>query len=347
MERKAFADPCALVHSGQGDLVVVEGPDRISHRVAHVRQFAREVALASARPRVDRNRRPRHQQYGQRFPPGGFRLFETFDTEIGSRAKQAQLLVAQASRLAKQLRKGVDLADVHLLRQKVVDAAARASEAAAALEELRAAVEGFAVAAATEVAATTSPDGEGAAAYGRDFERACADVGVPLEGAYPDYRVFPFDVRLRLAEERAIIGRKSWWALRPDAVAAACRRERDRLMGGAFAADKFGQALARAYDVLILEVRARSGAGAQQVPLRDVLELLQLPTFGRASYTKDEFAFDLYRYRQTGMQVGTRRVIFGDLRNAGAGCEVPNGRGGRDRLTGLQVTPAEDAGDGR
>lgn len=274
-------------------------------------------------------------------------MFETFDAEVGPRAKQAQTLAAQASRLAKQLRKGADLVDVHLLRQKVADAAARAAEAAAALEALRAAVEGFAVGAAAEAAATTVPDGEVAAAYGRDFEQACAALGVPLDGAYPDYRVFPFDVRLRPAEERAVIGRKSWWALRPQAVAEACKRERNRLLGGAFAADKFGQALARAYDVLIREVRERSGQGAKQVALRDVLALLQLPTFGRASYTKDEFAFDLYRYRLTDMKVGTRWVKFDDLRNAGAGFEVPNSRGGWDRLTGLHVTLAEGGNDGR
>ena len=84
------------------------------------------------------------------------------------------------------------------------------------------------------------------------------------------------------------------------------------------------------------------------MPLRDVLVVLQLGTFGRHNYSKDEFAFDLYRYRQTPMLAGTRRVALGDMRNVGAGFEVPNARGGRDRLTGLQVTPVEgEAADGR
>lgn len=273
-------------------------------------------------------------------------MFDTFDDQIAARAKKAEGLAAQGARLAKQLRKGADLADLHLLRQKVVDAAARAAEAAEALADLRGMVEGLAVGAATEVAATTISGADPTLAYGRAFERACTAQGVPLEGAYPDYRVFPFEVRLRPGEERVLIGRKSWWALRPEAVATAVKRERDRLMGGTFAAEKFGAALARAYDVLILEVRARSGAGAHQVALRDVLALLQLSTFGRSSYSKDEFAFDIYRYRQTTMRVGPRRVVFGDLRNAGAGVEVPNARGSRDRLTGLQVTAAEEGAGG-
>ncbi len=270
---------------------------------------------------------------------GGFALFDRFDAEVAEPARRAQVLCAHVARLAKQLRKGADFVDIHLLRQKAAEAVVRGTEAAAALELLNAGVRGLSLAAGQDASATGVEDWS--TSYGAEFERACAALGVPLEGAYPDYRVFPFEVHLRPREERVLIGRKSWWALRPDAVAKAVKRERDRLMGGSFAADRFGLALTRVFDLLIQEVRARSGPGAQQVALRDVLAVLQLPTFGRASYTKDEFAFDIYRYRQTSMVVGGRRVTFGDLRNAGAGFEVPNARGGRDRLTGLQVADVE------
>ncbi len=282
-------------------------------------------------------------------PHGGkAQLFEAFDTEVGARAKRAASASASAARLGKQLQKAAESVDIHLLRQKVEDAAGKAGEAAALLAELRAAVTAFtlAEAAAAEVAASAASD-LGPDAYARAFERACAAESIPLEGTYPDYRVFPLDIRIRLHEERIVIGKKSWWALRPVALAQAVKRQRDRLMGGAFAADKFGQALVRAYDVLLPEVQAHSGAAARQVALREVLALLQLGTFGRNNYTKDEFAFDLYRYRQTSMTTGGRRVVLGDMRGLGAGFEVPNARGGRDRLTGLQVLPAEGDADGR
>lgn len=264
-------------------------------------------------------------------------MFDTFDAEIGERARQAQVLAAQVARLAKQLQRAAEAADLHQLRQRVADTANRASEAAGAIDRLRRDLEAFSLLPAS---------GEDAgAAYGRDFERACAAAGVPLEGSYPDYRVFPFEVHLRPEEERAVLGRRSCWTIRPQRLASVVKRERDRLLGGAFAAERFGAALVRAYDVLILEVRATSGSAAQQVSLRRVLDLLQLPTFGRISYTKDEFAFDIYRYRQAEMRVGGRDVALLDVRGAGAGFEVPNARGGWERLNALQVTPAGAAGD--
>lgn len=275
-------------------------------------------------------------------------MFEAFDAEIAARAKRAASLAGQAARLAKQLQKAAESADVHLLRQKAGDAADRAVEADAVLRELREAVMGFSFrdpSTATEVAAASEASLD--AAYASAFERACAATGVPLEGNYPDYRVFPFDVRVRLREERAVIGKKSWWALRPEVLANAVKAERERLLGGTFAADKFGMALAKAYDLLILRAREELGIGAQHVALREVLVLFQLGTFGRNNYTRDEFAFDLYRFRQTPMLVGTRRVSFGDLRDAGAGVLVPNARGSHDKLLGIHVTPAEGGSDGR
>lgn len=275
-----------------------------------------------------------------------FDAFDAFDAEITARAKRAAALSVQAARLTKQIQRAADDVDLHLLRQRVADAATRAQEAADVLGEMREAVAGFAVVreqAATGVAAT-SP-GLLDEDYARAFERACAAEAVPLEGSYPDYRVFPFDVRLRLREERAIIGKRSWWALRPDVLVRAIKAERDRLMGAAFAAERFGAALVRAYDLLLPEVQQRSGPAAKQVALRDALALLQMGTFGRHNYTRDEFAFDLYRYRQTPMTAGGRRVALGDMRNAGSGFEVPNARGGRDRLTGLLVAPVEGDAD--
>lgn len=275
-------------------------------------------------------------------------MFEAFDAQVASGAKRAAGTAAAVSRLAKQLQKAAEVVDIHLLRQRAGDAAAKAAEAAALLGALHEAVAAFELAeqAATGVAAGSAEAQMRDAAYASAFERACAAENIPLEGAYPDYRVFPFDVRIRPREERAVIGKKSWWALRPEALARAVKRERDRLMGGSFAAEKFGQSLVRAYDVLLPEVQASAGKGVKHVPLRAVLELLQLGTFGRNNYTRDEFAFDLYRYRQAGMTVGRRRVVLGDMRGGGAGFEVPNARGGRERLSALQVTPGEGGADG-
>lgn len=259
-------------------------------------------------------------------------VFEAFDEGVTGRAKRAAALAAQAARLTKRLQRAAESVDLHELRQRISDAVARASEAAAAVSELESAV-------ATPGLLFAGEQGGNEAvhqAYAQAFARACVAQGIHLEGSYPDYQVFPFSVKIRLEEDRALIGKRSAWSLQPDALARLVRRERDRLYGAGFAADRFGASLAKAYDF-----RVGSQAGFPPVRLVDILELFQLGTFGRSSYTRDEFAFDLYRYRQTKMVTGGRRVEFGDLRGGGTGLQVPTARGTYEKLIGIRLLPLE------
>ena len=261
-------------------------------------------------------------------------MFETFEIEVGARAKRASALARQGARLAGRLDQAAGLVDLHELRQRVAEAVDRAAEAAAALAELQRGLQ------QPNLLFAGAPDGaEGVhQEYARAFERACADLRIPLEGTYPDYHVFPFEVKIRLEEDRALVGKRSSWVLRPAALAQAVYRERDRLLGASFAADRFGASLARAYDL-----RIGDEPGHPPVRLVDILEMLQLGNFGRNNYTRDEFAFDLYRFRQTEMKTGGRLIVFTDLRRGGSGLSVPNSHGGRDRLIAIRVVPLEAA----
>ncbi len=274
-------------------------------------------------------------------------LFETFDAEIVAPARRAAAAAAHAARLARTLYRAGEQADLHLLRARAGDAGARAREAADLVGQLQAAIAAFSFGGASD-AGLPAAVGQGVdAGYGAAFERACAALAVPLEGAYPDYRIFPLTVRIRLAEERVVVGRRSWWVLRPEALARLCKRERDRLMGGAFAADRFGAALVRAYELLLPE----APAGIRHVRLTRILEVLQLAGFGRNTYTRDEFAFDLYRLRNASMDVVTRgsdrrRLVLLDVRgrDGGTPIEVPTARGTKEAFTALRVERIEPAG---
>ena len=260
-------------------------------------------------------------------------MFERFDAQVATRAKRAATLAANAARLAKRLHRAAESVDLHELRQRAQDAAGRAAEAAAALAELAPAVEDPQVLLEAE-------DATAHTRYAEAFAQACAGQAVPLEGSYPDYRVFPFDVRIRLAEHRAILGRRSIWTLAPEALAAAVKRERDRLYGATFAADRFGASLARAYDI-----RKGDQHGSPPVRLVEILEMFQLGTFGRNSYTRDEFAFDIYRFRQTDMRIGGRLLQFCDLRGGGSGLSIPTARGTQDKLIAIRLVPTEAGTD--
>ena len=257
-------------------------------------------------------------------------MFERFEAEVAERARRALTAARQAANLARRLQRAAETVDVHDLRQRVQDAAARAAQAAALLAELEPAVRGQDV-------LLTGPDADAVhRQYAAAFEQACAGLGVPLEGTYPDYRVFPFDVRIRLDDHRALLGRRSIWTLAPEVLARAVKAERDRLFGQGFAADRFGASLATAYDL-----RVGQQTGHPPVRLVDILELFQLATFGRNSYSRDEFAFDLYRFRQTDMRVGQRLLQFCDLRGGGAGLLVPTARGTHERLVAMRLLPGE------
>ncbi len=264
-------------------------------------------------------------------------LTERFDTTVGERARRASALQRQAANLARQCQRAADGIDLHELRRRAAELAGRAAEAAEAAAALQAAVDGF---------ETVPPDGiaaaDEAAAWAAALARACGELGLPVTGAYPDYHLFPFAVHVRLPEERVLLGRRAAYRLRPAAMAEDLRRERDRVYGGGFNRERFGASLIRAHERLRV-TPAGPGSASTRVRLGDVYGLFALGNFGRGTYTRDQFAFDLYRFRLGDMIVGGHRIVLTDVRDAGGGFEVPTGRGGTDRLTGLWLEATAQA----
>ena len=257
---------------------------------------------------------------------------ERFDAEVSEAARRATSLHDQAVKLARHCLRSAGALDLHDLRRRAADLASRAAEAAEAASVLHAAVEAFSAMPA-EPSAAADEESEWAAA----FARACADQGLAVQGVHPDYHLFPFTIRVRLHEERVLFGRRSSYRLRPAALAEDVRRERDRIFGGGFQHERFGRSLVKAYEALAGE----GGVAARRtVKLVDVYGLFALGNFGRGAYTRDQFAFDLYRFRLNPMVVEPWRIVLTDQRDAGGTAfEVPTGRGGTDRLGGLLLEP--------
>jgi hypothetical protein len=274
-------------------------------------------------------------------------LTERFDVTIGERARRAAGLQKQAANLARRCQRAADGIDLHDLRRRAEELAGRAQEAADAAAALREAVEAFAVLpdGGGPVAGLVAPVGVAAAAdeessWAAAFQHASADLGLAVTGAYPDYHLFPFGVHVRLREERVLFGRRASYRLRPVALAEDVRRERDRIFGGGFNRDRFGRSLIRAHERLRM-TEAGPGSPSTRVRLGDVYTLFALGNFGRGTYTRDQFAFDLYRFRMGDMTVDGWRVVLTDQRETGGSAvEVPTGRGGTDRLAGLRLEAA-------
>jgi hypothetical protein len=174
------------------------------------------------------------------------------------------------------------------------------------------------------------PSAEENEAYARAWEEACAREGLPLQGTFPVYRLFPLEIRFDLAERSVLVNRKRRHELRPESLARILRQTYDRLHRARFDAGRFRRALLRAHTLL-------SGDRPQQpVLLRQIYELLTLREGGRsAEYSLEQFGFDIYRLRRAGLTEGNRRLVFiHGRRNA---IVVPVGDGQTENLTALQI----------
>ncbi|MGB9887023.1 MAG: hypothetical protein ACPLPT_02110 [Moorellales bacterium] len=149
------------------------------------------------------------------------------------------------------------------------------------------------------------------------FVAACQAEGLKVAGSFPAYEVFPF--RVRVYPERGVVevNGRTVRVLRPGALAAYLKKQRDRLYREDFHAERFVEALARAYDALLALRRAVQGIdlpSGTDVPLQEVYEqLTPLPTQKR-QYPRELFAFDLYRLRRAGVDrtADGRRVELGE-----------------------------------
>jgi hypothetical protein len=163
--------------------------------------------------------------------------------------------------------------------------------------------------------------------YAQVFEAACARLDLRVEGSFPSYEVFPFEIRISLAEEQVLLNNRVNRALDPVALASTIRRELDRLMRSRLNEGQFMSALLRAYDLLVSESVQTKGRPMRQVRLKRIYQVLTLLK-GRSGYSERLFAFDLYRLRDSSNLVwNNRRLIFGNVRSATNALAVPSHTG--------------------
>lgn len=176
--------------------------------------------------------------------------------------------------------------------------------------------------------------------YRDAFELSCLKAGLRLEGSFPSYELFPFDIRFSLSQEQVTINRQVHRTMDPDVLAAVIRKEQDRLNRSRFNAGQFMSALLRAYDLLIAESIQARGKPMKQVGIKKVYQVLTL-LGGRAAYSEKQFAFDIYRLRETSdLLYDGRHLVFGHVRSQANAIAVPSPRG-TDYLGYLEVRREE------
>ncbi len=239
--------------------------------------------------------------------------------------KRLDAAVARFRRLSQQVTKAAGRWDLRLLRQRLPEVIQLAEEVTAAARTADSAL------AAWNAGSTPSA----AQVYAADLQRAATQLRLPLQGDFPDYEVFPLKVSLDLPGEQATIGRRRTTTLEPLALMREVQVRHQALHRSSFNANRFMKALTSAHD---LQRRAGRAKG-MDVSLQAIYEVLTMRT-GTGDYTKNEFAFDIYRLRrESDMVFDHKRLSF--LNGRSGNFAVPNSKGGTDPLAILRLTEVE------
>lgn len=260
---------------------------------------------------------------------GGISGFETIVVPALARVTKTIERIAKLKRIGKQ----VEQANLTELRKQIDDLERLQEELATGREALLAAVANFRIA----------PDAEAQAEWAARFKTAIRGDYPPVEGEFPEFRLFPVEVKVEFANELVRINGRIIRTLHPQAVAAAVMKELDRLYGERFNPAPFARAVLRAYDLLRAKavVEAKGQAAGRSVALRDVHEILA-GRHGRSAYSLSQFAFDIYRLRRNpaDLVVNGRKILFGKGRRGG-GIPITDPHGRSDVFGSLEVVEVD------
>ena len=132
--------------------------------------------------------------------------------------------------------------------------------------------------------------------FAADFEAACQEARLPLEGNFPNYFVFPLPVRIDLENPSAIINRTRVGVLRPSSLIAAIQQERDRLERSPFNVTEFLGVLFSVWDRMNAQLTVKNKLDVRQPqPLRQVYRELVPFSRWRREYPESFFAYDIQR----------------------------------------------------
>lgn len=143
-----------------------------------------------------------------------------------------------------------------------------------------------------------------------EFYEACKNEGVHLEGDFPRYEAFPFRVEVIPDQKFVLVNEKKVRSLRPSVLAKMVRKEKERLEKAPFNAPNFLRALLTCYDLLVAELRGKTGVTDEvSVPLKKTYATLAPLPRWQKDYPIRFFAFDLHRLLKAGQTEIDGRIM--------------------------------------
>ena len=229
--------------------------------------------------------------------------------------------LAKVRKLSQQVSKATEQWDIRQLRQRLPELGSAIADASSVVLSAQEQLELWSPTSSTEAVA----------AYAAALERAARQLKLPLSGEFPEYEVFPLTVRLDLAGESATVARRKTTVLEPSALLRHVQRQHQAVHSSAFNANRFMQSLVAAHTLLKDSGKAK-GHG---VLLTEIYRLLTIRT-GSAGYSKQEFAFDIFRLRrESDLVYEGQRLTF--MHPKSGGIPVPNSQGGVEMFGTLEL----------
>jgi hypothetical protein len=158
--------------------------------------------------------------------------------------------------------------------------------------------------------------------FAAEFEAACRETNLPLEGDFPAYTVFPISVRIDLDNPSVLVNRRRTGMLRPSSLVRAIQDERERLERSPFNLTEFLGVLFATWERMNAVQSAKSGVQVRQPQaLKQVYRELVPFARWRRDYPEAFFAFDIQRL-----------LLSGESMVGGWQCALEKGRGGSNAL---------------
>lgn len=157
----------------------------------------------------------------------------------------------------------------------------------------------------------------------RAFREACREAGLVPFGSFPRYYVPPVEVIFRREKGATAVGSRTVRSIHPLLIASAICAELQHLENQGYPAERLAPIIVRAHDLLVSESLRRTGKALQQVPIREIHDLIR-SFASRANYSTTQFGYDIARLRDfMGRHSVFPTPIFGDTRQITQGIPVP------------------------
>ena len=142
---------------------------------------------------------------------------------------------------------------------------------------------------------------------------ACEEKGVDVQGEFPVYEMFRYNVRVDSENQDLYLDRKKVQCMRPGSFVDTVKAGQEKLNKAAFNALTFVNELSDAYDLALLKMDKKPG---YDMYLKNLYKYLAPMSRFRKDYDQQSFAFDLARLYMSDIEEtkSGRRFQFGPSR---------------------------------